>query len=400
MKNAGLPIFCLNLVYEFGLLKGTRLKKRFKILFFSGEADLKGGGEFYLRDIVDGLKGCYGLSCICPLEGELACVLRKRNVKVLIASTSWNRKWFNLAINEARLCLLVARLCMDVPDVIYANAGHVNNMAVRIAKIFKIPVITHVHDVFSPPKVDKYAFGRSNQILACSSVVANLVRPFNTKVKVVNNGVDFKRFSLHLRKELTNIRYSLGWDDAFLVGFVGTLVEKKGIFDFVKVAREVAKYVPSARFVVAGISKPGEFRVLERLKEKVEEYSLGGRFFWAGFREDSEQVFAGMDVFLFPAHFEAFGRVLIESMACGAAVVSTLSGGPEEIIKDGVNGFLCNPGDVKGMTDAVVLLYKDSRLKERIVTTARQRVEKSFSISDMINQVDGVIKNVLTSIEV
>jgi glycosyltransferase involved in cell wall biosynthesis len=180
-------------------------------------------------------------------------------------------------------------------------------------------------------------------------------------------------------------------DGQFVVGFSGTLVEKKGIVEFIDVARLMAAKVPEAVFVVAGAPKPGEEGILTRLKDRVAEAGLDGRLHWLGFVEDLHMVMPGMDVFLFPAHDEAFGRVIIEAMACGVVPVSSLAGGPREIIEDGRTGFLKPYTDISSFAEALMLLYRDAALRSGMAAAARDAVVSRFSIAAMLSGVRDVI---------
>ena len=65
-------------------------------------------------------------------------------------------------------------------------------------------------------------------------------------------------------------------------------------------------------------------------------------------------LYAGSDVFLHPTHFEGSSLVTLEAMAHGLPVIATRAGGIPDKVRDGLNGFLVDPGDVAALSEALV----------------------------------------------
>ncbi len=76
---------------------------------------------------------------------------------------------------------------------------------------------------------------------------------------------------------------------------------------------------------------------------------------------------------------EGFGMVIVEAMACGVPAVSTRCGGPDGIIKDGVDGFLVNIGDAAALAERISTLCLDMKLNEAMGVQARAHVVADFS---------------------
>jgi len=95
---------------------------------------------------------------------------------------------------------------------------------------------------------------------------------------------------------------------------------------------------------------PEEKEEILRMHQLIEEYQLEGKIRWIGMqlkKEDTGEIYRVIadhnGFFVQPALFEAFGLTVLEAMSCGLPVFATQFGGPSEIIKNGVNGFLINP---------------------------------------------------------
>ena len=80
-------------------------------------------------------------------------------------------------------------------------------------------------------------------------------------------------------------------------------------------------------------------------------------------------------LFLFPSHYEGFGKTPFEAMARGLAVVATKVGGLVDLVRDGENGFLCEPGDVEGLARRIEQLLDDPALAARFGAQARRDVQ-------------------------
>ncbi len=98
--------------------------------------------------------------------------------------------------------------------------------------------------------------------------------------------------------------------------------------------------IPQATLAVAG---DGPLRA--ELEQAARELGLGAAVSFLGTVERIEEVMRGCDVFVLPSDYEGFGLVVAEAMACGLPAVATRSGGPENIIRDGLDGFLVPTGD-------------------------------------------------------
>ena len=189
------------------------------------------------------------------------------------------------------------------------------------------------------------------------------------------------------------MRQQFGFKDEVLIGGVGNIEERKGYSEFVEVAKEVLKEVPTAKFLIFGAVVDPVFA--ENLKRKIKDLGLEEKIIFMGFIKEVEKIFAILDILLFPTRHEPFGRVIIESFACKVPVISSDSGGPQEIIENGKDGFLFEPGDVNGMARCVVGLIKDKELADKITENAYQKFMRQFTVDKNINKIDDIITGLL-----
>jgi len=133
-----------------------------------------------------------------------------------------------------------------------------------------------------------------------------------------------------------------------VVGFVGRLEPRKGPLDLVRAAGAIRAGAPGARIVVIGddpYSSDPEYAASVKGASAVEH---------VGWVSDAAAIMGHLDVLVAPSREEPFGTVLAEAMSAGTPVVATRVGGLAEVVRDGVDGLLVQPGDPAALATAVL----------------------------------------------
>lgn len=108
--------------------------------------------------------------------------------------------------------------------------------------------------------------------------------------------------------------------------------------------------------------------------------------------KDIVDVYKEASLYLMASRYEGFGMVLLEAMACGVPCISfNCPTGPEEIIKDGRNGFLIPNGDINQFVERVVNLIEDHNLRAEMGARAKEH-SASFSIDVIMKQWDDLFR--------
>lgn len=145
--------------------------------------------------------------------------------------------------------------------------------------------------------------------------------------------------------------------------FVGRFSRQKGLDDLMKVAALLKERCPKNSFVLELVGDGPEKPMLEKMIHEYDLRKLVRLSPWCS-KDELLTKYQGADIFLLTSHEEGMPNVLSEAMACGLPVVSTLVRGCDELIEDGRNGYLTEPGNVEQFAEKVHELIRDSQKRE------------------------------------
>lgn len=181
------------------------------------------------------------------------------------------------------------------------------------------------------------------------------------------HGVDVDR--IRSRSDRDGARSELGMSaDEIVIGTVANLKPHKAYDDLLTAAQDVLGRVPRARFVAIG-----EGPLREELEASRTARGLDGGFRFLGYRPDATRLLSGFDVFCLSSRHEGLPLALMESLVCGVPSVVTRVGGIPELVTDGVEGLLVEPGRPDLLADALVSLSGDASLRAAMSTAAANR---------------------------
>jgi teichuronic acid biosynthesis glycosyltransferase TuaC len=243
-------------------------------------------------------------------------------------------------------------------DLIHAQFTYPDGIvATSLGRRYAVPVVITEHNSWLPWMNEYSAVRRrsiravrqSARVIAVSESVRKTVEHFVGEahnLTVVPNGVDASEFTLPDRADSRNPHQLL---------FVGAIRPVKGVDVLLKAMRVLADHGRSERLLIVGEAFYGRYQREElRLKQMVQELGIADRVRFAG-RQLPPQLVQTMGrsaALVVPSHIESFGMVLVEALACGTPVIATRSGGPEEIVIDGV-GVLVPAGDPEGLARGI-----------------------------------------------
>lgn len=250
----------------------------------------------------------------------------------------------------------------------------------------RVPVILHIHsgrfdqfynDELGPlgKRFVRILFTRVSRIVALSKNWQELFRSIAPKAKItiVRNAVELS--DAHTKRDHSGQRVIL---------FLGRMCEQKGFYDLLHV---LARIQSDEQEVVlwAGGDGDAEAALTEARKLGIENrLRLLG---WVS-GDAKQQAFNEADIFCLPSYAEGLPMALLEAMAVGLPVVTTPVGGIPEIVTDGKEGFVIEPGDLNAMRAALTNLLLNNDLRLRMGAAAYRRIEEEFSLKAVLPQIE------------
>ena len=240
--------------------------------------------------------------------------------------------------------------------------------------LISAPIFRTIHhiDDFSEPRLfefERRAVGLADYRFVVSRYWQKELRAeYGFDSVVTYNGMDVSDFS--------NLPPRTSKEPTVL--FIGGLEPRKGFENLIRAMARVVDVVPNVRLLA--VAKTGfrgtdqwhtyrtlasELGVLDRIdyNESVDESTL-------------LQFYSNSDLLVLPSKTEGWGLALMEAMVCGKPVVASRVGGIPELVRDGVDGILVDPGDVRWFAEAIVGLLKNPDLRKKMGTAGKERASQ------------------------
>ncbi|HEX6589368.1 MAG TPA: glycosyltransferase [Longimicrobiales bacterium] len=376
------------------------MAEELRVLFVSSVSDTRGGAERSLLELARALPGA-GVrpSLAVWSEGELAAAFRAEGLDVhalrtrggdprsplggrtvgvpFIGSAARLAAWLHVALqplgSERRwLDDVVASVR---PHVIHTNCD-VAPVVVSGARRDGVRWIAHVRDrvrAWTHPRVAR-ALREADGVVASSRHLADWLAGHGIRATVVANPVDAPRLSRVVDAgERARIRREFRIPDGDLaVAVIGRLDAQKGAH----LLPEIVRRVPASSFLFAGHAPPP---MRARLDAAFRSDGVTQRVRLLGYRSDVAEWLPAMDVLLLPSAREAFGRVVVEGMLAGLAVVAPDDGGAAELVRHEVTGWLARSDSADGFVDVLQRLRVDAAARSRVGAAARAEAREHFA---------------------
>lgn len=234
--------------------------------------------------------------------------------------------------------------------------------AVKFLRRVKVPIIGVAHD---------YSY---HKLQSCDFIfsITNHLRDY-----LVKNGYDPKRILIIPNCIDTNITsiQEISEQTTIVIGCLARLVHKKGIDIFLHALSILQNKGCNFKAIIAG-----DGIILSQLIKLAHTLNIQNRVKFVGWTDDKANFFQRIDIFCLPSLHEPFGIVLLEAMLYKKPIVATMSEGPQEIIKDGFNGLLCNVNDPLDLANKLEIMLYNSSLRHKIAQHGFSTVKEKYDI--------------------
>jgi len=347
--------------------------------FISG--DLWAGAEAMAFNLLSHLQGYPDLDLVIILlnEGRLAGNLRETGITVHVIDEKQCSFWE--IVRRTR-----AILSDSPPDLIHSHRYKENIIATLaagfsgkiklIATQHGLPELAEENATLVKRFVSKANFYLLARYFTRTAAVSADVRNFlvehhafrEDSVEAIHNGIEIPDAALSKAKTGT-----------FVIGSSGRLFPVKDYPLMVEVARSIAS--TNAQDVCFELAGEGPERPV--LESMVQRYSLQERFILKGHQDDMDTFYRGIDLYLNTSVHEGIPMTILEALARGIPIIAPAVGGINEIITNGVEGFLIDSRNPDAFAEKCLLLRENKELREKMSRAARSRVESVFSAEKM-----------------
>lgn len=244
-----------------------------------------------------------------------------------------------------------------------------------IARLFGRPVVLHLHGSEMKPfyasqkpfaqKLIRSQLEKASNVIVLSQSWASFVGQIApaAKITVLPNYVVVPQVQ------------NTGGKDRINVLFLGLIGPRKGTFDLIEAFSEVHRHHPDARLIIGGNGET------ERARELIGKHRLADVIELAGWVDEQgkKRLLAASSIYTLPSYNEGLPMSVLEAMAAGVVTITTRVGGIPELITDGKDGLLIEPGDINGLAESICSLIDDATRRETIAAAGQKRIADAYS---------------------
>jgi glycosyltransferase involved in cell wall biosynthesis len=299
----------------------------------------------------------------------------------------WAYELLALAYNVPAFFMLCAAMLWRRPDLLYERYA-LFGVAGRLASVlFRVPFILEVNAPLSlemeresgltfrglAQSLEDWLFRKADRTIVVSGAMADILAGRGTprgKLVVMPNGVDRGAFNPGV--DGTSVRRRLGWEDRFVVGFVGWVRPWHGVDRLVAAAGRLRHEIPGLRLLIVG-----DGPAVAAVRQQAQAAGLADRIHITGAvaRDDVPSHLAAMDVAVQPDVTEYASPIkLFEYLAMGKPVIAPRKPNITEVVTEGEQALLFAPGSVDELTQALSQLHADGDLRRRLAHHAESLV--------------------------
>ncbi|MDQ3077199.1 MAG: glycosyltransferase [bacterium] len=284
----------------------------------------------------------------------------------------------------------------EKPNIVHLNSSKIGGMGALAARIARIPKIVFTVHGFAfneeRPWIQKAIISFLSWIttLLCTDVIcisqseysrASQWPGISSKLHLIYNGIPTPDFlsandARRMLLDILQIPKSV-ISGKKIVGTIGELTKNKGHI----YALSAIKKIPDCIYIIIG---EGEEHVI--LKEFIIQHDLQNKIFLTGFIKDASILLKAFSVFLLPSLKEGMPYVLLEAGLAQIPVITTPVGGIKEIITNRKEGFFITPQSSESIYTTLSEITTDTNNLNKVSTHLKEKVEKSFTVDNMVQQ--------------
>ena len=341
-------------------------------------------------------------------EGSMAYVAEERGVEV-VALPDLHREISPLRDLRAahRLASLIRKTRPHILHTHTAKAGAVGRTAALLAGTARPPIVVHtfhghvLRGYFGPASsgffrlLERSLASTTTALVAVSpevrdDLVALGVAPVE-KFTVIRLGVELAERVDPSPDTRGRARRMMGIPaERFTVGWIGRMTAVKRTGDVVLAFKRLLESGADTCLCLVG---DGPDR--EATEQLAHDLGIVDRCLFLGYQDDVAPFYAAFDALVLPSANEGTPVSAIEALAGGRPVVATRVGGVPDVVRDGIDGYLVEPGNVDALAERLGRLAADPELAARMGEAGRERVLDRYSVERLVDDVDDLYRRLL-----
>lgn len=366
---------------------------RIKILYVDDVFDY-GGGEVHLLYLIKGLdKNVYDISVACRNKSLLSQKVKELNCNVEYIKF---RNKFDIFGMLSFYFLLRKRKY----DIVHLQDNRSHWLGAFACKAAAVPVrIATVHMVnisrkANPSKIVKKLFFLAD-LFWTSMMDAVITISYSHKRALVDEGLNEAKIKVIYNGVDLNAAESYGDIDEvknykIIVGIIARISSQKGLIYLLLAAEQLINKYPDMLFLIIGDGPEKEM-----LCKYAATKSLEKNVKFLGFKENPLSYLKTFDIFVLPSLYEGLPIAIIEAMASSKPIITTRVGAAEELVFEGRNGLLVNPGDIEGLKKAIEALTDNQDLRILMGKESRKIAQEKFDVNNIVKETDSFYKELL-----
>jgi glycosyltransferase involved in cell wall biosynthesis len=311
-----------------------------------------------------------------------------------------------IIITAYHLLLYPFILIKQKPNLVHVHSSSYwsfweNSFYVLIAKLLKNKVVLHIHgsdfDDFysnSPSMIKKYIYyimKNTNKVISLSEYwhdfFINVIGINKNNVVIIRNGVMSSKY--RQKKEDCSLDRNV---EVLFIG--GKDSKRKGAYEVVKAIPIVLSSYSNVTFTFIGTGQ------IEEIKKMCEDLDIDKNVKLMGQVSEEQKIesLSCSDIYLLPSYAEGLPISVLEAMAASLPIISTPVGGIPEVIEEGINGYLIEPGDYESLANKILLLVENEDLRARISSNNSQKIKSMYDISVVVERLRNTYCNAMDMI--
>jgi glycosyltransferase involved in cell wall biosynthesis len=204
------------------------------------------------------------------------------------------------------------------------------------------------------------------------------------RVHILHNAINLSPYIRIARNRLDN--FNLHNEDEINILYLGNLGHAKGSYDLLEAAQKIKRKGLRIFFRLVGDElQQGE---LDELLRSIAKAKLNSNVSIHSPVVGKEKLacFRNADIFVYPSYSEGLPMAVIEAMASGLPIVSTNVGGLPDLVQDGVNGLMVEPGCPDELADALLKIISNPKLRQSMQEKSAQIASDNYDLEQHVHQ--------------